>query len=513
MRLAWDSVAASFLIEQITLESCSLRSPSTMAQLQFMMNYSKIATAKSPKEDSNTKSEIFNTHNDKDVTNNCQNRHLEQPLIPLGENINPAVGRDSEDRDDMTCRICLEDDNRDCMIAPCQCNGSSKWVHRHCLDQWRVNQEDRAFSKCTECLFEYRMELNSTNSDRRRRIKYCIYVTRDIISFTLFVQVVIGLLGWFARLADVAEEIPYQWMGCQYDMMDGTAVESDGDGAAGNETLLRSGQRNSVTFSTDPYSPFCYFSTYYLTGLMLFLIALGLYGSIVLCQNRCSVHDAMHHHDRTETASVSTIARTNQAPRREAISSTTRGGRAGSPNPRRHPYDCGDCYCIDCGAGCSDCHCCSCDCDCNHDGGSDSGAHMLLLILAMIAIVLAMIGAVVGFLIAVSVTQRAIQRHLFLLQKRRLVSEYRVMDLSQYNNISNFRNDRSYQDRDSTLRNDCIISYDVDDDSYVELLSDDVERNHWSTRHVATEASEIPLPPPILPEADVSHLKKLGLME
>ena len=41
------------------------------------------------------------------------------------------------------------------LISPCQCRGSSAWVHRGCLDQWRATQEERAFSQCTECNFVY----------------------------------------------------------------------------------------------------------------------------------------------------------------------------------------------------------------------------------------------------------------------------------------------------------------------------------------------------------------------
>jgi E3 ubiquitin-protein ligase DOA10 len=51
-----------------------------------------------------------------------------------------------------TCRICLETDERICLIAPCSCSGSSKWVHRECLDTWRATREDIAFSRCTVCL-------------------------------------------------------------------------------------------------------------------------------------------------------------------------------------------------------------------------------------------------------------------------------------------------------------------------------------------------------------------------
>ena len=46
----------------------------------------------------------------------------------------------------ITCRICLEEmdipeipqdliNNK--FVSPCQCNGTSKYVHTHCIDQWR----------------------------------------------------------------------------------------------------------------------------------------------------------------------------------------------------------------------------------------------------------------------------------------------------------------------------------------------------------------------------------------
>ncbi|KAG1334522.1 putative E3 ubiquitin-protein ligase march1 [Cocos nucifera] len=40
----------------------------------------------------------------------------------------------------LQCRICLETDGRD-FIAPCKCKGTSKYVHRECLDHWRAVRE------------------------------------------------------------------------------------------------------------------------------------------------------------------------------------------------------------------------------------------------------------------------------------------------------------------------------------------------------------------------------------
>jgi hypothetical protein len=35
----------------------------------------------------------------------------------------------------MQCRICLEEDRPDTMIAPCHCIGTSKYIHLHCLKE------------------------------------------------------------------------------------------------------------------------------------------------------------------------------------------------------------------------------------------------------------------------------------------------------------------------------------------------------------------------------------------
>ncbi|KAG8088811.1 hypothetical protein GUJ93_ZPchr0011g28597 [Zizania palustris] len=55
------------------------------------------------------------------------------PLIPPPSKIDIEAGGG----DQFQCRICLEADGRD-FIAPCKCKGTSKYVHRDCLDHWRV---------------------------------------------------------------------------------------------------------------------------------------------------------------------------------------------------------------------------------------------------------------------------------------------------------------------------------------------------------------------------------------
>eukprot|EP00545_Synedropsis_sp_CCMP1620_P012355 CAMPEP_0119022044 /NCGR_PEP_ID=MMETSP1176-20130426/27190_1 /TAXON_ID=265551 /ORGANISM="Synedropsis recta cf, Strain CCMP1620" /LENGTH=171 /DNA_ID=CAMNT_0006976781 /DNA_START=131 /DNA_END=643 /DNA_ORIENTATION=+ len=110
-----------------------------------------------------------------------------------------------EDDEEKLCRICLEDDEPSTMIAPCTCRGSSKWVHRACLDQWRIHERDRAFSQCTECHFTYHMEAKGGEEHDAamwRRAKFYMLMSRDILAVTLVLQLIICFLGWIVFLMD-----------------------------------------------------------------------------------------------------------------------------------------------------------------------------------------------------------------------------------------------------------------------------------------------------------------------
>ena len=49
----------------------------------------------------------------------------------------------------MTCRICLEEDN---LIQPCNCTGTSAYVHEECLVKWLTMSER---TDCEICQYEY----------------------------------------------------------------------------------------------------------------------------------------------------------------------------------------------------------------------------------------------------------------------------------------------------------------------------------------------------------------------
>jgi RING-variant domain len=353
--------------------------------------------------------------------------------------------------EEKTCRICLEDDEQETMIAPCRCKGGSKWVHRDCLDEWRTNEKDRAFSKCTECLFEYYMELHDRRGDenlhRRRRIRFCLNVSRDVCFGTVLLQMAIFALAALIYACDVNKALP-----------------------------------ELLAFQRHPLS------LYYLMGWLLLLVLIGLYGSVALCVNGCSVSQSIAQlgppygpTTPSSTAPFNAVSVQSDLARGIGAESTTEYYRRARQRRQRHfrggngrcnndnccyygCYDCHPCLCVDMCNTCGDC--CDCCCegrggghtshinggDCSHgcccgEGGSSGasgsgngnggdcgdGAHILLLILLIAAVVLALIGFFVGIVITVIAFQRVIQRHVYLLQKRQLVQEFRVMDLQGYN--------------------------------------------------------------------------------
>lgn len=54
------------------------------------------------------------------------------------------------------CRICLDDDTVKNLISPCLCNGTAKFVHLKCLNQWRHNSQTQlSTSQCDLCKYHY----------------------------------------------------------------------------------------------------------------------------------------------------------------------------------------------------------------------------------------------------------------------------------------------------------------------------------------------------------------------
>jgi hypothetical protein len=48
----------------------------------------------------------------------------------------------------MQCRICLDTDRVDTMVSPCNCRGTSAFIHRSCLEEYYIHYPDRICRVC-----------------------------------------------------------------------------------------------------------------------------------------------------------------------------------------------------------------------------------------------------------------------------------------------------------------------------------------------------------------------------
>lgn len=77
------------------------------------------------------------------------------------------------------CRICFEkSNNNDLFINPCLCSGTSKWVHKECLNTWRImNKNKEPYKICMECKYIYKFEYKYKKENFRivYKKKRCTY--------------------------------------------------------------------------------------------------------------------------------------------------------------------------------------------------------------------------------------------------------------------------------------------------------------------------------------------------
>ena len=93
----------------------------------------------------------------------------------------------------MECRICLEETNVEDMISPCLCRGTSKYVHRQCLNQWiNSSSNEDVKTKCLECRFEYKHYINENSLTENKII--CLILNHKFIY--LIISHSIAIIGY-----------------------------------------------------------------------------------------------------------------------------------------------------------------------------------------------------------------------------------------------------------------------------------------------------------------------------
>lgn len=77
------------------------------------------------------------------------------------------------------------------MISPCQCRGTSKWIHLSCLNQWRMHsQNSKSFYRCDQCHYQY--------SFRRTDLANLLLSQWTLLALTALAFTFASFMGGFA---------------------------------------------------------------------------------------------------------------------------------------------------------------------------------------------------------------------------------------------------------------------------------------------------------------------------
>ncbi|KAG9139843.1 hypothetical protein Leryth_024543 [Lithospermum erythrorhizon] len=182
---------------------------------------------------------------------------LAPPLIepPISSSLGSCSEIESEDIESGSlpcCRICLEHDaeNDDELISPCMCKGTQQFVHRSCLDHWRSVKEGFAFSHCTTCKAQFHLRIAEIEDNSWRKVKFRLFVARDVFLVFLAVQTVVAVIAAIAYLLD----------------KDGSFRNSF------NDSWDRILSKHPIPF-------------YYCIGVVCFFVLLGFFGLILHCSS------------------------------------------------------------------------------------------------------------------------------------------------------------------------------------------------------------------------------------
>ncbi|CAL4948781.1 unnamed protein product [Urochloa decumbens] len=141
------------------------------------------------------------------------------PVATTGVLPAEGMGKDVEASPAVCCRICLSSEATTSLlllidissrgfgvgnelISPCMCKGTQQFVHRTCLDHWRAVKEGAAFSHCTTCKAQFHLRVEFLEDDMCRRLKFQLFVARDVFLVFLAIQAAIATIAGVAYLLD-----------------------------------------------------------------------------------------------------------------------------------------------------------------------------------------------------------------------------------------------------------------------------------------------------------------------
>jgi E3 ubiquitin-protein ligase DOA10 len=89
----------------------------------------------------------------------------------------------------LACRICLDEDDINNLIYPCKCTGTSRYVHKNCLNEWRtITSNENYRYKCEICNYTYQIVISSNSQScfmKSILSANSFYVCMNIFAFIL----------------------------------------------------------------------------------------------------------------------------------------------------------------------------------------------------------------------------------------------------------------------------------------------------------------------------------------
>lgn len=101
------------------------------------------------------------------------------------------------------CRICLDNDTPENMIHPCQCSGTSKYVHKKCIKQWILLSDNPEYKKiCPTCKYKYVTETVNINDNVIKCNPIYNFLANNLWISALFHQTLLIILTLFISIFD-----------------------------------------------------------------------------------------------------------------------------------------------------------------------------------------------------------------------------------------------------------------------------------------------------------------------
>jgi len=313
--------------------------------------------------------------------------------------------------EEKVCRLCFQS-THETVIAPCHCAGTSMWVHRSCLNQWRSKgmfTNRKAMTHCPSCNFEYEIHCTiDIQEERKKHWRVRWQLLRHSMALCLLVQLFEVALALILATLDQGRVLRHSLRVA--------------------EEVVSTDMRRWWT----PYLSKDIFY-YYAAAVMLSMFLLGVTSALLLVKRHCC--------SRRARAAPSTQVQAQLLSR--ATPTYVPSGLC--------PTDCCDCdlLCWSCDCNCvgpaTDSRCCCCrDCcpsrgtggDCGDCGSCDCGscgdeAGKILAVICLVLVIFFIIfGLIVAVFLFVKMLNNAAQKYVHVLCLKDVTRRYAVVDLA-----------------------------------------------------------------------------------